>query len=191
MGKTTQAKLLADSLEKFEINVIRTREPGGVKKAEALRSLLLQDGWDPIAELLLYLAARKEHVEKLIKPALSQGIWVVCDRFGDSTYAYQGQNLGKGKIDALNELVLGDFKPDITFLLDLEPEIALERARKRGGGKEENAGLEFHRALRSSYLELAALEPERWRIIPAQGNEEEIRQRIIMVLQNEGRVKCQ
>lgn len=165
-GKTTQAELLKGYLEEKGYPTVLTREPGGTPIGEELRRMLLGNKGkelSPWAELLLYLACRAEVLEKVIRPALERGRIVICDRFSDSTVAYQGY--GKGipleAIHTLDGWVTGGLKPDITFLLDIPPEEGLERARKRGTGEDrfEREGVDFHRRVRGGYMELALKDP--------------------------------
>ena len=144
-GKSTQIRVLAAALERAGKTVCLTREPGGSGGAEQIRELLVTgdpDRWDAMTELLLLYAARKDHVRRLIEPALENGTWVLCDRFADSTMAYQGygHGLDRSKIAALHKIVLGDLSPDLTIILDLDPEAGLARTRAtdeaaRGGLK--------------------------------------------------------
>ena len=166
-GKSTQAQHLADALP----NAILTREPGGSTGAEEIRGLLVEgkpDRWSAETELLLFTAARRDHLEKTIRPALDRGITVVCDRFADSTRVYQGATRGdlRGKVDALHSLMIGR-EPDLTILIDMDPETALQRGLARSSGEDrfEDMGLEFQRALRAGFLELAAQETTRWRVV--------------------------
>ncbi len=188
-GKTTQIKILSDKLVTEGYNVITTREPGGVPEAEKIRELLVQnDGghWDPLSECLLFFTARRMHVEKLIKPALKQGKIVISDRFTDSTIAYQGYGHGfdLDLIHQTKKLAIGDFKPDITLLLDLPVKLGLERSKTRlkninsNEDKFENLNFGFHEKLRKGFLSLAKDEPDRFRVIDAQNNIEEISNRI-------------
>lgn len=180
-GKSTQAKRLAAKLSEQGIEAVLTREPGGTPGAEAIRGLLVSGDtgrWDALTETLLHFAARREHVEKTVKPALARGAWVITDRFADSTMAYQGYAGGAGReaVAALHRLVLGDFRPDLTLILDLPVEQGLERARARMQGQAaaedryERMGEAFHQALRSAFHDIAALEPQRCRIINAGGD---------------------
>jgi len=179
-GKSTQVGLLAGALRAAGHEVVATREPGGAPGAEEIRQILVSgrvDRWSPLSELLLFVAARREHVDRTIEPALSRGAWVVCDRFSDSTVAYQGY--GGGLIEeckALQQLALGAFQPDLTLVLDLAVELGLERARTRSGhGKRyEQMGLDFHRRVREGFLQIARLEPARCRVIDGRGTIEEV-----------------
>ena len=184
-GKTTQAKRLQKSLEQAGKEVLVTREPGGTFGAEAIRDLVLSgshERWSGMTELLLMYAARLDHVEKLIRPALERGVWVLCDRFADSSMAYQGyaRGLGPERVAAVDAVVLGGFKPDITFLFDIDPILALKRVRTRGEelSRFDTEDLQFHKTLRQAFLEMAEKEKERFRIIDATQSREATAQRI-------------
>jgi len=172
-GKSTQAKLLFEALNDAGIPTILTREPGGSDGAEIIRELLItgETGkWDRLTETLLFFAARRDHVEKLIKPALGRGEWVICDRFTKSTMAYQGYGHGVQMelIEGLHKLTLGDFWPDLTFIydIDIEKGIARAHAREDSSGKEkkedrfERMGDIFHKNVRRGFLELSQKYPE-------------------------------
>ena len=171
-GKSTHAALLGRALERAGIDAQVTREPGGAPGAEEIRALLVEGDvfrWDPVSEALLHYAARKEHLEKTVIPALSAGRWVISDRFADSTMAYQGygHELGRDVIARLHELAIGDFSPDLTVILDLAAESGLERAAAGNEDRYERMGPEFHRRLREGFLEIACLEPERCALVDA------------------------
>ncbi len=173
-GKTTQVQLLSEYLSSENIPHITTREPGGTPVAEKLRSLVVEAGeisWLPESEILLFLAARIEHVNRVILPALRQGITVICDRFHDSSRAYQGfaRGLGVSFYDQLHRLTLSTFVPDFTFLLDIEPAQGLKRASERHGKETrfEELGLEFHTHLREGFLTLSRSEPGRIIVLDA------------------------
>ncbi len=173
-GKSTQLKRLADRLAAAGRAVVATREPGGSDGAESVRTLLVEgpaDRWSPLAETLLLYAARSDHLERLIRPALARGAVVISDRFADSTRAYQGAGGGvePGLIDRLERAVLGATRPDLTLILDLPAERGLARAAGRGGAEArfESKGLAFHRRLREGFLALAAAEPGRCVVIDA------------------------
>lgn len=175
-GKSTQVTLLAEALRHAGLETIITREPGGTPSAEEIRKLLVSGEarrWDPMSELLLYVAARREHVIRLIEPALARGTWVVCDRFADSTLAYQGygHGLGRSVCETAHRLAFGDFAPDLTLILDLPVEEGLARAGERPGNETRYEGMdmEFHHRLRDGYLDIARHEPERCRVIDARG----------------------
>ncbi|MBP5855596.1 dTMP kinase [Marivibrio halodurans] len=176
-GKSTQIKHLATSLELAGRDVRTTREPGGSPGAEAIRALLVSgetDRWDPVSETLLILAARRDHVERVIKPALAAGEWVLCDRFADSTAAYQGAGHGLGRdwVREIGRLTLGDFTPDLTLILDIPVGDGLARAGKRGGDDRfERMGTGFHDRLRRAFLDIAAEEPVRCAVIDATAEE--------------------
>lgn len=179
-GKSTQLKRLAERLRARGIEVVATREPGGSPGAEAIRELVLNgaaDRWSPVTETLLMYAARRDHVERVIAPALERGAWVVCDRFSDSTRAYQGAAGGTdpGLIAALEDHVLGATRPHLTLVFDLSPEAGLARAEARGGEMRfESKGLAFHQRLREGFLAIAAAEPERCAVVDAAGSIEAI-----------------
>ena len=166
-GKSTQAARMAGYLRGKGLEVLETREPGGTPESEALRDLLVQghpDRWSALSELLLITAARVEHVNRLIKPALTEGKWVICDRFADSTLAYQGiaGELGLELVEQLQKLAVGATAPDVTFLLDVRAEAGLQRAEKRGGAARfEKKGAAFHQTLRDGFLALANENPQR------------------------------
>jgi dTMP kinase len=173
-GKSTQARLLVAALERRGIVTLATREPGGSPGAEAVRRLLLEgegERWDAASEALLLLAARRDHVEKLIAPALAQGKWVVCDRFADSTLAYQGWGRGLALDDLrrLHRFALGDFAPDLTIVLDLPAATGQARAaaRDRPADRFERLDRAFHERLRQGFRAIAAAEPERCVLIDA------------------------
>ena len=154
-----------------------TREPGGSAGAEAIRRLLLDgadERWDAVGEALLLYAARRDHVERLIKPALDQGSWVVCDRFADSTLAYQGYGRGLPFADlrALHRFAIGDFAPDLTLILDLPVEEGLARVARRSGSADRFERLDhaFHERLREGFRQIAAAEPQRCALIDASGD---------------------
>ena len=173
-GKTTQIRRLADRLAPLVGEVVLTREPGGSPGAEALRELLVRgeaDRWSPMSETLILYAAREDHLERLIRPALARGDWVLSDRFADSTRAYQGAGGGtsEGFIKVLEQAVLGDVRPELTLILDLPVDEGLARAAARGGGEErfERKGRAFHERLRQGFLEIAHSEPRRCVLIDA------------------------
>ena len=172
-GKSTQARLLRDALAAQGRAVILTREPGGSPLAEAIRGLVLgtwPEGVDPITEVLLIFAARAAHLHATIKPALAAGTDVICDRFVDASYAYQGEGRGLGaeRIAVLEAFVLGDLKPDLVLLLDVAPETGVTRIAERGGNNRFDAeSLDFMRRVRAAYRARAALAPERYALIDA------------------------
>ena len=180
-GKTTQIRRLAERLSQTGGEVVLTREPGGSPGAEALRDLLVQgdpDRWSPMSETLLLYAAREDHLERLIRPALARGAWVLTDRFADSTRAYQGAAGGAPQafIRALEAAVVGADRPDLTLILDLPVEAGLARAADRGGREErfERKGRDFHERLRRGFLEIAAEEPDRCVLLDAARNPDQV-----------------
>jgi dTMP kinase len=169
-GKSTQAGRLAVALAARGLPVLRTREPGGTPGAERIRALLLNHGpWDPVAEAMMMFSARREHVVKVIRPFLDAGGWVVCDRFADSTLAYQGaQGLPREIWARLAEVALEGFAPDLTLVLDLPPEAGMARAAARSGAdRYERMGMRFHAAVRQAFLGIAAAEPQRCLVVDA------------------------
>ena len=183
VGKTTQQALLAERLQREGYACVSTREPGGTALGEALRELLLHgDPLTPLAELFLYAADRAEHVQKCILPALAAGQVVVCDRFTDSTLAYQGYGRGLDleKIRQLNHLATGGLQPHLTLWLDLPPEVGL--ARSGLADRLEQERLEFHRRVHQGFQALAAAEPQRIVRIDAEGSPLEVAARIWSVV---------
>jgi dTMP kinase len=173
-GKSTHVKRLVEALERVGIAAVPTREPGGAPGAEKIREILVSgppERWDPLTETLLHFAARAEHVARVVRPALARGAWVVCDRFADSTMAYQGygQGVGRAKVEEVGGAVLGAFRPDLTLILDVPADQGLARAAKRatGGTRYESMGIEFHQKLRDAFLDIARREPDRCVLIDA------------------------
>ena len=169
-GKSTQLRLLAESLRRTGADVIATREPGGAPGAEDIRRLLVEGEpgrWAPEAEALLHFAARAEHLDKVIRPALAAGQWVLCDRFADSTLAYQGygQGVDLAWLQQLRARVVGPTEPGLTLILDLAIETGLGRAATQQ--RYERMGHAFHQRLREGFLALAKDEPQRCRVIDA------------------------
>ena len=173
-GKSTQLRRLAARLEGQGREVVATREPGGSPGAESIRDLVLRgsaDRWSPVTETLLMYAARRDHIERVIRPALARGAWVICDRFADSTRAYQGAAGGTdpGLISALESFIVEDTRPDLTLMFDLPAEVGLARAEARAGSEMrfESKGLAFHERLRRAFQTIAAAEPDRCATIDA------------------------
>jgi len=173
VGKSTQLQAICARLRERGLTVLETREPGGTAEADEIRATLLKvrsGSFDPMAELLLMFAARAVHVERLIRPALAAGTWVVCDRFTDASYAYQGGGRGipSSRIAALERMVLKGLKPDLTLLLDVPVSVGMERARQRGSldrfEQEQDA---FFQRVRRVYLARARREPRRIRVVDA------------------------
>lgn len=184
-GKSTQARRLAERLRDCGFEVVETREPGGSPAAETLRSFILSGAarqHGAFAEALLFFAARIDHLRTTIRPALARGAWVVCDRFADSTRAYQGAlgNLDPRLMRALEDVVVEDCWPDLTLLLDLPPEKGLVRARRRSGAGDrfEDEALDYHRGLRQAFLDIADREPNRVAVIDADCLENEVAESI-------------
>jgi len=177
-GKSTQLKLLASAFEVANIAAITTREPGGSTGAEAIRGLVVSgaaDKWHPTTESLLFMAARFDHLETKIKPALASGKWVLCDRFYDSTFIYQGiaKNVGTQWLDQLYRQLFANTAPELTLLLDLPPTIGLARTDARGNAAEsrfEQMDISFHERLRAGFLDLAKANPSRIQTVDATQN---------------------
>lgn len=172
-GKSTQARRIAAALAAAGLPVLRTREPGGTPGAERIRDLLLGHGpWDPVAEAMLHFAARREHLVKTIRPFLEAGGWVVCDRFADSTLAYQGaQGLPREVWARLAGVALEGFAPDATLVLDMPPEDGMARAAARSGAdRYERMGACFHARVRAGFLAIATAEPGRCAVVDASGS---------------------
>ena len=174
------------ALTRAGISARRTREPGGSAGAEAIRRLLLDgadDRWDAVGEALLLYAARRDHVARLIRPALDQGSWVVCDRFADSTLAYQGYGRGLplAELQALHRFALGDFALDLTLILDLPVEAGLARAARRSGDADRFERLDraFHERMRDGFRQIAAAEPQRCVLIDAVGEVENVHRAVL------------
>ena len=180
-GKSTQVDILYNYFINLGIDVVKTREPGGTPSAEILRDLLTKGDikkWTPMSEALLMWASRFEHLTNFIRPALNSKKVVICDRFYDSTYAYQGvaHGLGLSNMIELKKLIIGDIEPTITFILDIDPEIGLKRTSNRGDKENrfENYDLDFHNKIRQAFLKIADSEKERCIIINAELPEKEI-----------------
>jgi len=188
VGKTTNIEHLKEFLSENKIDFIVTREPGGTQLGEKLRDLLLavsDESVDPTAELLLVFAARAQHVAKVIKPALAAGRWVLCDRFTDATFAYQGAGRGidLDSISALQSLVHQELRPDLTLILDLDPAIGMQRAAKRASlDRFEQEQVEFFERVRASYLRIARSEPSRCAVINADQPVADVKSELIQTL---------
>lgn len=184
-GKSTQIAFLRERLEKAGLDVLTTREPGGSQGAEEIRQLLVtgEPGrWDAMTELLLLYAARRDHVERVIKPALANGSWVISDRFADSTMAYQGygHGLGQQTVQKLHDLVLDGFTPDSTIYLDLPVETGLARTQGRDGNETrfESMDLSFHQRMRDGFLAMCKQESQRFALVNADASIETVAERI-------------
>lgn len=189
-GKSSQIGYVRDCLADAGRTVHVTREPGGTPLAEAIREVLLADHGEPMppmTELLLMFAARTAHCRRLIAPALARGEWVVCDRFTDASYAYQGaaRGLGAEAVAALEALTLEELRPERVLLFDLPVEEGLARARGRGhGNRFDGETIEFHERVRAAYLERAAGDPERYRVIDAMRPVDEVREQLRAALED-------
>ena len=181
-GKSSHIDSVVDFLRRHGLSVVSTREPGGTPLGEKLRELLLSEAMHLETEALLMFAARREHLAQLIEPALARGDWVVCDRFSDATYAYQGggRGLDKTKFEQLEQWVHGHLQPDLTFLFDLPPAVAGQRIAAQGRQLDrfEQERADFHSRVRRAYLERAAQSPQRMVVINADQRQEEIREQV-------------
>ena len=193
-GKSTQIRLLAERLRTAGKNVLITREPGGTALAEKIRALVREESDDPPnarAETLLFLASRAQVVAEVIRPALASGTWVLCDRFADSTFAYQGygRKLDLAELKRLNAFATDGLMPDRTVLLDVSPETAAARMRVREqatctkADRMEKAGDGFHARLKRGFLELAAAEPKRFAVVMADGGVDEVAEKVWNLIQ--------
>jgi dTMP kinase len=200
-GKSTQAALLSEKLRRADVDVLQTREPGGTPRAEAIREVLLSGKakrFGPLGEAVLFNAARESHLELSIRPALEQGQWVICDRFSDSTRAYQGAagGLPISLIETLEKAVVGSTTPDLTLIFDIDPEVGLRRAAARkapagdrtetrpGADRFETMNIAFHRSLRGEFLAIAKAEPDRCIVIDANQPPERIADQVWMIVRD-------
>lgn len=189
VGKSTNLAVIESFLEDNDVDYIVTREPGGTHLAEKIRDLILakhDEPMDATTELLLIFAARAQHLNNRIKPAIAAGKWVLCDRFTDATYAYQGagRELGAGFIRELEGLVQGELRPDLTVILDLDPETGLSRARQRGAlDRIEQEQIEFFHRVRNCYREIAAANPLRCALIDASESLHAVREKLLETLE--------
>jgi dTMP kinase len=192
-GKSTQIKMLAERLAANKLRTIVTREPGGSPGAEIMRHLVLSGMGKllgPEAETLLFAAARDDHVRTVIQPALSQGTWVLCDRFSDSTRAYQGRlgQVSPSVLNAMQRVTIGDLKPDLTIILDIPVEVGLKRAAaRRGSGtpdRFEGEDLKFHQDLRDAYRQIATEDPQRCVLVDADADAETVAGRVWTALRD-------
>jgi dTMP kinase len=189
-GKTTQIKLLNDYLLKKGLKTVLSREPGGTKIGDAVRGILLDASnkmMSPLTELILYGASRAQHLEELIKPAIAEGKVVLCDRYSDSTTAYQGaaRRLSSDILKRVDDVATGGFKPDLTIILDVDPAEGLKRAKGRSApDRFEQEELSFHERVRDGYLKLARSEPERIKVVDGSGGVEEIHKEIVKLVEN-------
>ena len=189
-GKSTQARLLAAALEARGMSCVVTREPGGTPGAEAIRALVLGtegEGWNPRAEALLFAAARSDHVERLIRPALARGQWVICDRFVDSSRAYQGGAGGLSDADvlALHQVGSAGLLPDLTLLIEVSPEVAAARTAARDGDAPDRIGGRdgaYHARVAAAFARLAESEPERFARIDGDGDPQAVHAEVLRAL---------
>ncbi len=188
-GKGVQSRLLLKAFERAGKQVLLTREPGGSSGAEQIRELLVTgdpERWDSMTELLLMYAARRSHLRDSIWPALQRGQWVICDRYADSSRAFQGLagNLGLQTVEKIHQLVVGDFEPSLVLVMDIPEAVALERAHLRGGKEDrfEQKGEAYHRRVRQAFLEIARQGGDHYRIIDAQNSIEDVHAAIIAEL---------
>ena len=192
-GKSTQIVMLADFLAAKGIEVVVTREPGGSPDAEEIRKLLIsgnKDRWDAVTELLLFSAARRNHLQKKILPALAEGKWVISDRFADSTAAYQGCGYGENSVpmqmlEEVYKMVAGEFVPDVTFILDIPVHKGMQRVMARGEDKArfEQMDMTFHEKLRKAYIEIAKANPKRCVLINALNTKENIHKELVKIIE--------
>jgi dTMP kinase len=198
-GKSLQIKRFAEYLKSKGIDVVLTREPGGTEVGKEIRKILVEgdkDKFDEITEILLFYADRRINLEKVVKPALLEGKYVISDRYNDSTIAYQYYGANKFSdtkiMDTIYDVIAGDFKPDLTVLLDVDVKVGLERSFKKAEGMEikelrfENAKVDFHQRLRNGYLEMAKNEPERFVVVNANNGIDEVFDELIKKI--EGRI---
>jgi len=188
VGKSTQVSMLSDYLNSQGIEHILTREPGGVALAEEIRTMLRFNQMEPLTELLLIYAARKEHVEKKIKPALANNLWVICDRFIDSSMAYQayGDGIDQAIIEQLNQMTIGKLLPDITFILSLPPELAMTRITERNisPDKYDDLGHIYKEKIYHGFLDIAQKNNQRCKLLDASSPKDKIHQEIIRYINN-------
>ena len=187
VGKSTNAKFIENTLNKKGYKTLVTREPGGSGVGEKIRNILLfenKDTLSPMTELLLLFAAREKHINEIIKPALRQGTWVICDRFTDASFAYQGfgRELGFDKVNALKSLIQKDFEPELTILLDAPIEIITSRRKLNPNDRFESEDKAFFERVRNGYLELANIFDERVKVIDASKNIQEVQDQILILI---------
>ncbi len=186
-GKSTQIRRLSAALEKRKIPHIVTREPGGSPGAEVIRALVLRGDpgrWNPLTEALLFYAARADHTERTIKPALDEGKWVLCDRYSDSSYAYQGggRGLARETVRRIEAIAIDDFKPDLTLIFDMPVEVGLQRSINRAGNYEtrfEEMDVAFHERMRKTFLDIAKRAHDRCVIIDASKEVDEVAEAVM------------
>lgn len=189
-GKGVQTRRLHQAFVESGISCILTREPGGSPAAEQIRNLLVNgepETWDSMTELLLMYAARRAHLRDTIWPALAQGSWVISDRFADSSRAFQGiaGDLGLETVEAIHNISIGDFHPDLVIILDIEPQVALARAEARGSGEDrfEKKGNDYHEKVRTAFRQIAQSDAECYRLIDASGSIDEVSNKIFQEIE--------
>lgn len=189
-GKGVQTRLLQQAMTDAGLPCILTREPGGSAAAEDIRELLVNgepEKWDSMTELLLMYAARRAHLRDTIRPALAQGKWVISDRFADSSRAFQGiaGELGLDIVEQLHQLSIDNFSPDLVIILDIDDQVALQRAIARGDGEDrfEKKGADYHRKVRAAFRQIAASNPELYRLIDASGTIEQVASQIFATIE--------
>jgi dTMP kinase len=197
-GKGEQTRRLQQSMLDQGLNCILTREPGGSPAAEDIRNLLVNgapDKWDSMTELLLMYAARRAHLRDTILPALRQGNWVISDRFADSSRAFQGiaGELGLDCVEQLHKLSIGDFQPDLVFILDIDEKVALARAEARGTGEDrfEKKGNEYHQKVRTAFRSIAASDVQRYQLIDASGSIQQVSEKLISIMNQRFQLKLE
>lgn len=195
-GKSTQARRLSAALKQKGIESVITREPGGSPGAEEIRGLLVHGDaarWSPLTEALLFYAARADHTERTIKPALADGKWVICDRYSDSSYAYQGggRGLDRETVRRIEAIAIGDFKPDATFILDLPVKDGLARAMARRGNETrfEEMDIAFHERMRKSFLDIARRAHDRCMVIDASKDVDEVAEAVFRAVKARFRLR--
>jgi dTMP kinase len=197
-GKGVQTRRLYQAFLEYGMPCILTREPGGSPAAEDIRALLVNgepDKWDSMTELLLMVAARKAHLRDTILPALEQEMWVISDRFADSSRAFQGiaGEIGLDTVDKLHALCIGEFKPDLVIILDIDERIALARAQARGGGEDrfEKKGVHYHAKVRSAFRSIAASDPALYCLVDASSSMDEVTSHILSLINRNFSLKLQ
>ena len=195
-GKSTQAKRLAAALDARKIATVVTREPGGSPGAEEIRALLVKGDpgrWNPLTEILLFYAARADHTDRTIKPALAAGKWVICDRYSDSSYAYQGggRGLNRETVRRIEAIAIDDFKPDLTLILDMDPELGLKRSITRTNSETrfEEMDIAFHTRMRKAFLDIARRNPDRCIVIPADQDVDAVADAVLATVKQRFRLK--
>ena len=195
-GKGVQTRRLYQALIDRGLSCVLTREPGGSTGAERIRNLLVNgepEQWDSMTELLLMYAARRAHLRDTIWPALERGSWIICDRFADSSRAFQGiaGELGLETVEAIHRITLGHFTPDMVIILDIDQTLALSRAEARGGGEDrfEKKGTEYHQKVRSAFQHIAASNTGLYRLIDASGTMDQVTQKIFEAIEQKFQLK--